>query len=67
VGGDEAEGGVGLQHLVLGRPDVADLPHVIHDAQPIEAGLVRRRHDPGEVVAEGRRSARPGEIRNVQS
>ena len=46
-----AERGVGLEHLVLGRADVADLPEVVHDADPVEAAVFRVPGDVGELEA----------------
>src|ERR1035437_7045500 len=40
LAGQMPERGVGLEHLVFRRPKVADLPYVIHHADPIEAGLL---------------------------
>ena len=67
AGGQVAESGVGLEHLVLGRPDDADLPDMVHDAQLGEARLLRRDRDRGQVSAEPLRAAGPGEIRQVQA
>jgi len=67
LGGQPAERGVGLEHLVLGRPDVADLPDVVHDADPVDAGAFGCLGDVSELEAELRGPAFPGEVRNVQT
>ena len=64
--GQESERRVGLEHLVLGRADPADLPEVIHHRQAGDAGLFGALCDLAQRLAELRRAALPGEIRNVQ-
>ena len=67
LGRQPAERGVGLEHLVLRRADVADLPDVVHDADPVEAAVFRAPGDVGELEAELRGAAFPGEVRDVQT
>ena len=67
LGGQEAERGVGLEHLVLGRADVADLPDVVHDADPVDAAVVGALGDVTELGAELGGPAFPGEVRDVQT
>jgi hypothetical protein len=61
------EGGVGLEHALLGRAHRTDLPEVVHDGQagnPAGLGLA------GEAPqrrCELRRAAVPGEIGDVES
>ena len=52
---------------MLGRPEEADLPDVVHDADPREAGLLGRGRDPGQVPGEPARPVRLGEVRDVQT
>jgi hypothetical protein len=65
VRGQEAQRGVRLQHLVLGGAE--DLPQVVHDADPVEAGLVGRGGHVGEHRPQPRRAVGPGEIGDVQT
>jgi hypothetical protein len=64
---DEPEGRVGLEHLVLGRAHAADLPEVVHHADPPDSGRLRLAYVPCEGRAERPRAAGPGEIGDVQS
>ncbi len=65
--GEEAEGRVGLEHLVLLGPDHADLPDVVHDRELGEADVLRRARRAHEVVDEGGGAAAPREVGEVQS
>ena len=52
---------------MLGRTDRADLEHVVHHAQHVEALLLGRHRHPGQVGAQLRRPSRPGEAGHVQA
>jgi hypothetical protein len=67
VRGEEAEGRVRLQHVVLGWADDPDLPEVVHHADPVEARLVGRRGHVGEHGTDPRGAVGPGEVRDVQA
>ncbi len=64
--GEVSERRVGLEHLVLGRADPADLPEVIHHRQASDARLLGALPNLSQRRAELRRAAVPGEIRDVQ-
>ena len=66
-GREEAEGRVGLEHLVLLGPDHADLPDVVHDRELGEADVLGRPRRADEVVDEGGGAAAPREVGEVQS
>ena len=53
------------QHLVLGRPDDADLEEVVHRGEDLETLLVGGAGDRGEFGAERGRAARQGEVWNL--
>ena len=67
VGGQEAERGVRLQHVVLRRTDAADLEEVVHHRDVAEADPVGGPGYLGEFGPERCRAVRPGEIRNLQT
>ena len=67
LGREPAERGVRLEHLVLGRADVADLPDVVHDADPVDAGFLGALGDLAELDAKLGRAAIPREVRDVQT
>src|SRR5213078_4534917 len=50
----------------LGWAEPADLPDVVHDADPGEPGVLGRDGDPAQILRQGHRAARPGEVRDVQ-
>jgi hypothetical protein len=64
---DEAERRVGLEHVVLDRPDHADLPDVVHHAHAVEARRLGRLGDLSQAGPELVRAARPGEVGDVQA
>ena len=61
------EGGVGLQHLSLGRADRADLEEVVHQSQELESGIVRGSGDSCQVPPQLGWAARPGEVGNLEA
>ena len=67
VGGQEAEGSVGLQHRFLGSANPPDLEEVVHDPDRVVAGAVGGPGDLGEGGPDLGRTARPCERRNLQS
>jgi hypothetical protein len=67
VAGYEREGGVGLEHVQLYRPDGRDLEEVVHDPDGAVADVVRRASDLGQPRAEIGRSAGPGEVGDLQA
>ena len=52
---------------MLGRADMADLPDVVHDANPVDAGFLGALGDLAEPEAELGRAAIPCEVRDVQT
>ena len=48
-------------------PDHLDLEEVVHNAEPIEAGVIGRLSDGGQVVPQPGGAAGPGEIADVQT
>jgi hypothetical protein len=52
---------------VLGRADVADLPDVVHDADPVDAGFLGALCDLAEPDAKLGRATIPREVRDVQT
>src|SRR4029077_18280962 len=65
--GEETQRGIGLQHLVLGRAEMPDLPDVVHHADAVYPRLLGT---PGYLTqprAQLGRPAVPGEIRYVQA
>ena len=67
LGRQIAQGRVGLEHLVLGRADVADLPDVVHDADPVNARFLGALSDLTELEPELGRATIPREVRDVQT
>ena len=65
--GREAERGVGLEHLVLGRPDHLDLEEVVHDPEAREPGVLGVARDPRERGTETVGRAGPGEVGDLKS
>jgi glutaryl-CoA dehydrogenase len=65
--GQPAQRGVGLEHLVFWRPDVPDLPHMVHHANPVHATLLGRRGHLTQPPRQSRRTAVPREIRDMQA
>src|SRR5438876_3357207 len=66
-GGQETQRGIGLQHLVLGRPERPDLPDVVHHTDAVYSRLPGT---PGYLTqprAQRGRPTVPGEIRDVQA
>jgi hypothetical protein len=63
----EAQRGVGLEHVVLHRPDDADLPDVVHHAHTVEARLLCGLGDLAQPWAEPVGSAGPREVGDVQA
>ena len=67
VRGDEAKCGVGLEHLVLGRPEAADLEEVVHDADVSEAVRVGGAGDLSERRTDPLGATGPGEVRDLKA
>ena len=67
LGGQPAQRGISLEHLVLRRPEVPDLPHMIHHADPVDAGLLRLRGHLTQPHPQRSRTAVPSEIRDMQA
>jgi hypothetical protein len=65
--GEKAECRVGLEHLVLRRADVRDLPEVVHDADSGEAGVLGIMGDADQRWCQCRRSAGPSEVGDMQA
>ena len=65
--GEVPERRVRLEHLVLGRAEVPDLPDVVHHADPVETDVLRGGRDALEIARELGRPARPGEVTDVQA
>src|SRR6266542_1335588 len=56
------QGGVALEHRLLGRADHADLEVVVHDRQRVEADLVGSGGDAPELATQLRGSTRRSEV-----
>ena len=67
VGGEVAEGGVGLEHVLLGRTDRLDLEEVIHHADEVEPALVGGARDLRKRRTDLFRAARPREERDLEA
>jgi len=62
VARDEPERGVGLEHVVLGRPDHPDLEEVVHHRYPVEPGVVGQADQSGQIRSQALRTAAVGKI-----
>jgi len=63
----EAEGAVGIEHRVGGRPQAPDLEKVIHDPQAVETRFVGLAANAGQGRADLGLAARPLELVNLQT
>jgi hypothetical protein len=67
LAGREGQRGVGLEHLVLRRPEDGDLEEMVHNPQARQAGLLGVPGDPPEDPADARRPLGPGKVGDCQS
>src|SRR5207247_2941416 len=66
-GGEVAEGGAGLEHVLLGRTNRLDLEEVIHHADEVEPALVGGARDLPKRRTDLFRAARPREERDLEA
>ena len=65
--GHEPERRPALEHGLFDGADAADLEEVVHDPDRVESGVVRVAHDAPQGRADGLRSTRPRERRDLQA